>query len=131
MHIELSEKADEFIRRSIETGRHRRAEEAVRETLDLWIERERRREELLALLDEGEASLAGGEGIVITKEAMRQLAKDVHERGTARLAERRSKQNGAASCWTRSATPGSVMWNGAQAIATNNRKAASKLSIST
>jgi hypothetical protein len=36
--------------------------------------------------------LADGEGIVITKDSMRQLAKDVHERGMARLAEKQSKQ---------------------------------------
>jgi len=55
MQIELSEEADEFIRRAIKTGRHRRAEDAVREALELWIERERRREELLTELDIAEA----------------------------------------------------------------------------
>jgi putative addiction module CopG family antidote len=92
MQIELSDEADEFIRRAIQTGRHQHAEDAVREALELWIERERQREELLAELDVAEEELARGEGIEITKESMRQLAKDVHERGMARLAEKLSKR---------------------------------------
>ena len=86
MQIELSDEADEFIRRAIEAGRHRRAEDAVREALELWVERERRRDELLAALDEGEASLAGGEGIELTKESMQELFDDVKRRGRARHA---------------------------------------------
>jgi len=92
MQIELTAEQREFVRRAVETGRHRRAEDAVHEALDLWIERERRREELLAAIDEGEASSAGCEGVVITRESMQQLAKDVHERGMARLTEKRSRQ---------------------------------------
>jgi putative addiction module CopG family antidote len=91
MQIELSEEADEFIRRAVKAGRHRRAEDAVREALELWIERERRREELLVELDLAEAELARGDGIEITRESMRQLAKDVHERGMARLAAKQPK----------------------------------------
>jgi putative addiction module CopG family antidote len=91
MQIDLTTEEDEFIRRAIETGRHRRPEDAVREALELWIERERRREELLAAIDEGEASLAGGEGIVITQESMRELAEDVHQRGMARWTPKKSK----------------------------------------
>jgi putative addiction module CopG family antidote len=91
MQIELTAEAHEFIRRAIEAGRHRNAEDAVREALELWIERERRRAELLAELDIAEAELARGEGIEITKESMHQLAKDVHERGMARLAAKQSK----------------------------------------
>ena len=89
MQIKLNAEADEFIRRSVETGRHRRPEDAVREALDLWIERERRREELLAALDEGEASLARGEGIELTREAMRELIEDVKRRGREKGAAKR------------------------------------------
>jgi hypothetical protein len=49
----------------------------------LWEERERRRLEFLATLDR--ASLARGEGRVITQESMQQLAAEVKERGRARL----------------------------------------------
>lgn len=51
----------------------------------LWEERERRRAEILARVDEAEASLARGEGTVITQASMRQLAADVKQRGRARL----------------------------------------------
>jgi hypothetical protein len=51
----------------------------------LWEERERRRLEFLAALDRARASLARGEGRVITQESMQQLAAEVKERGRARL----------------------------------------------
>jgi putative addiction module CopG family antidote len=89
MQIELTEEADEFIRRAIEGGRHRRPEDAVREALELWIERERRREELLAALDQAEASVARGEGITLTKESMRELVADVKRRGRERIAAKK------------------------------------------
>jgi hypothetical protein len=60
-------------------------EEAVQEALALWEERERRRLEFLATLDRARASLARGEGRVITRESMQQLAAEVRERGRARL----------------------------------------------
>jgi toxin ParE1/3/4 len=39
----------------------------------------------LAAIDEAEASLARGEGRIITRESMRELAEQVHQRGLARL----------------------------------------------
>lgn len=63
-----------------------REEEAVQEALALWEERERARAEILAAVDEAEASLARGEGRVITQESMRELAEQVKQRGRARLA---------------------------------------------
>jgi hypothetical protein len=51
-----------------------------------WVERERRRTEILAAVDAAEASLARGEGTVITRGSMRELAEDVNRRGRARLA---------------------------------------------
>jgi Arc/MetJ-type ribon-helix-helix transcriptional regulator len=86
MQIELTPQQQEFIRRAIETGRVKRTEEAVKQALELWVERERSREEILAAIDEADASLAGGEGIVITKTSMQELAEDIKSRGRARLA---------------------------------------------
>lgn len=51
----------------------------------LCEERERRRAEILARVDEAEAALAGGEGTVITPETVRTLAEDMKRRGRARL----------------------------------------------
>jgi Arc/MetJ-type ribon-helix-helix transcriptional regulator len=75
----------QFIRQAIESGRLRREEDAVKEALSLWEERERTRAEILAAVDEAEASLARGEGRVITQESMRELAEQVKQRGRARL----------------------------------------------
>lgn len=65
----------------------RSTEEIVQEAVALWEERENERAlaEFRASLDEAEASIARGEGIDITPEAMRQLSKDVMERCRARL----------------------------------------------
>ena len=86
MQIELSEEADEFIRRAVETGRHQRPEDAVREALELWIDRERRREELLAALDQADASVARGAVRVMPAGSGRKPAEEIHQRGMARLA---------------------------------------------
>ena len=42
--------------------------------------------EILAAVDEAEASLARGEGRIITKQSMTELAEEVKQRGRARLA---------------------------------------------
>jgi Arc/MetJ-type ribon-helix-helix transcriptional regulator len=75
-----------FVRQAIEGGRLLREEDAVKEGLSLWEERERRRPEILAAVDGAEASLARGEGRIITQESVHELAADVKRRGRARLA---------------------------------------------
>jgi Arc/MetJ-type ribon-helix-helix transcriptional regulator len=85
MEVQLTSDQKAFARRAVETGRLRSEEEAVREALAMWEERERRRVEFLATLDDARASLARGEGRVITQDSMRELAAEVRERGRARL----------------------------------------------
>jgi len=75
-----------FVRQAIESGRLRREEDALKEALSLWEERERTRAEVLAAVDDAEASLARGDGRIITRESMRELAESVKQRGRARLA---------------------------------------------
>jgi putative addiction module CopG family antidote len=86
MEVDLTPDQNAFVRQAIETGRLHRPEEAVREALSLWEERERRRAEILAAVDTAKASLAAGKGRVITEDSMRQLADEVKQRGRARLA---------------------------------------------
>ncbi len=86
MEVVLTPDQEAFVRQAIESGRIAREEDAVREALSLWEERERTRAEILTAVDEAEASLASGEGRVITRESMRELAADVKGRGRARLA---------------------------------------------
>jgi Arc/MetJ-type ribon-helix-helix transcriptional regulator len=91
MQIKLSPEENDLISRAVDTGRLKRPEDAVHQALALWIERERRRDEILAAIDEADESLARGEGRIITKESMQQLAEEVHQRGLARLAAEKSQ----------------------------------------
>lgn len=76
--------------KAIENGRFSREEEAVQEALALWEERERRRLELVAMLDEADASLSRGDGREITEQSMKTLADEVKQRGRHRLAAERA-----------------------------------------
>jgi len=86
MEVRLTPDQEAFVRRAIEAGRFGRAEDAVQEALSLWEERERKRAEFLATLDDAKASVARGEGHVITQQSMRDLATEVKQRGRVRLA---------------------------------------------
>jgi putative addiction module CopG family antidote len=86
MEVDLTPDQKAFVRRAIESGRFRHEEDAVKEALSLWEERERTRAEILIAVDEAESTLAGGEGRAITHESMRELAEDIKRRGRARLA---------------------------------------------
>lgn len=90
MEVQLTPDQKAFVRQAIETGRLQREEDAVKEALALWEERERARAEILAVVDEAEASLARGEGRAITEESIRELAESVKQRGRARLAAERN-----------------------------------------
>ena len=86
MEVNLTPDQKAFVRHAIESGRLQHEEDAVREALSLWEERERTRAEILAAVDEAETSLARGEGRTITQESMRELAESAKQRGRARLA---------------------------------------------
>ena len=87
MEVQLTPDQKAFVRQAIESGRLHHEEDAVKEALSLWEERERRRLEILVAVDKAEASLARGEGRRVTApEEARQLAEDVKRRGMARLA---------------------------------------------
>jgi putative addiction module CopG family antidote len=90
MNVELTPDQRAFVQRAIESGRFNREEDAVQEALALWEERERRRLEILAMVDEAEASLARGEGREITEESMKALAEEIKQRGRHRLASERA-----------------------------------------
>lgn len=89
MEVRLTPDQEAFVRQGIESGRYHTEDDAIAEALALWEERERNRAEILAAVDTAEASLARGEGIVITEQSMRDLAEDVKRRGRARLAAER------------------------------------------
>jgi hypothetical protein len=83
MEIQLTPDQKAFVRQAIENGRLHREEDAVQEALALW--EERARAEVLAAVDEAEASLIHGGGRIITQQSMRDLAGEVKQRGRARL----------------------------------------------
>jgi len=85
MDVSLTRDQEAFIHRAILSGRFQRQEDAVREALSLWEDRERKRAQFLATLDDAKASVADGDGLTITQESVRQLAEDVKHRGLARL----------------------------------------------
>ena len=66
----LTPDQEAFIRQGIEAGRFVHPEDAIREALSLWEERERARAEILAAIDVAEASLARGEGGSITQQSI-------------------------------------------------------------
>ena len=86
MEVHLTDDQKAFIEQAVKTGRYASEEHALQEALSLWEERERRRAEILAAVDEAEAAHARGEGLrITTREETTQLADDVKGRGRARL----------------------------------------------
>jgi Arc/MetJ-type ribon-helix-helix transcriptional regulator len=55
MEVDLTPDQAALVRQAIDAGRLDRPEEAVREALPLWEERERRRAEILAAVDTAKA----------------------------------------------------------------------------
>jgi Arc/MetJ-type ribon-helix-helix transcriptional regulator len=86
MEVQLTDDQKAFSRDGVRAGRYARAEDALQEALTMWEGRERRRVEILAAVDQAEASFKRGEGrrITSTIEAV-QLAEDIKSRGLARL----------------------------------------------
>jgi putative addiction module CopG family antidote len=88
MEIELTPEQDSFIQLGVREGRFRDEKEAVRQAMAFWEERERRRLELIAAIEEGEASFGEDDIVLETEEDFRKLAEDIKERGRAALAQR-------------------------------------------
>lgn len=85
MEVQPTPDQKAFIKHAIETGRFDHEEDALREALSLWEERERRRVEFLATLNDASAAVAREEGRIITEQSMRELAEEVKDRGRVRL----------------------------------------------
>lgn len=90
MNVELTPDQRAFVEDGIKSGRFSRQEEAVQEALRLWEKRERRRLEIIAMIDEADASLTRGEGRVITEGSMKALAEEVKQRVRERIAVERA-----------------------------------------
>jgi putative addiction module CopG family antidote len=77
MEVRLTPDQESFVRHAIETGRFHREEDAVKEALSLWEDRERARVELLVALDEAEANLEAGHFSDYTNETLPMLADEL------------------------------------------------------
>jgi putative addiction module CopG family antidote len=89
MQFTLTPDQEALIRQAIASGRYRTPEDAVRDAMARWEERERARVELLAALDEAEADLAGGRYTDHTDDTLPQLAEELKRE--ARAARDRSR----------------------------------------
>ena len=86
MEVQFTDDQKAFVRQAIQSGRYNREEDALREALSLWEDRERRRAEILAAVDQAEASFARGAGRKITtREEVAQVADGIRRRGMARF----------------------------------------------
>ena len=92
VEVFLTPDQEAFVQRAIESGRFRSKEDAVREALRQWEERERKRAEFLATIDDAKASLARGEGRPLNEQSMSELAEEVKNRGRARLGAEKQSQ---------------------------------------
>ncbi len=86
MEVQLTADQEAFVRSAVDSGRFARQEDALHEAMLLWERQERRRAEILAAVDQAEASLARGEGLTIASDDdAAQLAGRIKRRGLARL----------------------------------------------
>jgi putative addiction module CopG family antidote len=86
MEIELTPEQRSFVHLAIEQGRIQSAEDAVKDALTLWEERERARAELIAEIDAGEDSFEGGAILPDSEESIAKWIDGVKQRGRAKLA---------------------------------------------
>ena len=91
MEIRPTLDQEAFIHAAIEAGRIGSPEDAAREALALWEERERRRIEILSAVDAAEASYARGSySRVTTPDEAAALAERIKKRGRELLAAQQS-----------------------------------------
>lgn len=93
MEVQFTDDQKAFVRQAIESGRYSREEDALQDALLLWESRERRRAEILAAVDQADASFARGEGRKITtQEDVTQLAGEIKRRGMSRLVDEKNNR---------------------------------------
>ncbi|MBM3767376.1 MAG: hypothetical protein FJW32_18455 [Acidobacteria bacterium] len=90
MEIQLTPDQEAFVRSAIASGLYQNETEVVRDAMSHWEERQRRRLEILAAVNEAEGSFGRGEGRRVTTEAESlRLADEIKQRGLARVAAKR------------------------------------------
>ena len=77
MEVKLTPSQEAFIQRAIEQGRYRSAEEAVRDAMARWEERERQRIDLTTDIARGETELKSGWYSDYTDDTLPMLAEEL------------------------------------------------------
>jgi putative addiction module CopG family antidote len=84
MEVRVSPEQEEFVRQAVESGRYREAEDVVREALEMWHDRERKRADIMAVFDFAEASVSRVAKRNVTKEPAKEPAKELARKGKRR-----------------------------------------------
>jgi putative addiction module CopG family antidote len=83
MEVQLTPDQEAFLRQAVASGRYSTTEEAVREAMASWEQKERARLELTAALDEAEAELASGQFRDYTIQTLPTLAEELKREARA------------------------------------------------
>jgi putative addiction module CopG family antidote len=84
MEIELTAEQEAFVTEAVMNGRFSNTTEALRSAVDLWVERERVRMELLASLDDAANSMEAGQYTEYDETSVVSLPDAVAERNKVR-----------------------------------------------
>lgn len=85
MEVELTPGQEAFVRQAIERGDYADSADAVRDALRLWEERERRRAEIRASLDDSEADVVAGNYRDYTDETLSDLPAEIAREARERI----------------------------------------------
>ena len=88
MEVQFTIEQQAFLRQAIASGRYRTAEDAVRDALATWENRERARAERIASLDEAEADLVAGRFADYTDDTLPELAAELKREARAQRQQR-------------------------------------------
>ena len=83
MEVQLTPDQEEFIRKGMDEGRYKSADEAVQEAMAIWEDAQRSRLELLAALAEGDADIEAGRYREYDANSSPSLAEELKREGRA------------------------------------------------
>jgi len=83
--VRVSPEQEALVRQAIESGRYHGAEDVVREALEMWHDRERKRADIMEVFDFAEASVARVAKRNVTKEPATKPARKGKGRGRKRV----------------------------------------------
>ena len=85
MEVQLTPDQEEFIRKGMDEGRYKSADEAVQEAMAHWEEAQRARLEMIAALEASEADYEAGRYTEYNADSSPSLAEEIKREGRALL----------------------------------------------